>query len=499
MQEHEVLEQALPPPASIAAEAPAPMTSAALAAVEAALSAAMADANGDSLGVEGVSLAPVDGAQMGAAAAAAAAARRDYVLIDPAIRNRAIELVVNQNWKVTDAARVLGVKRSMLYKSVSRFKKDRKLDRVKKPIGPPRGGGDSGPPLTAAQTARLRMWAEEDRTLSPKVLAEKARVEFGYTVAVASVRRAIEGIQVKLLTDDEKARLREWAEDDRSLTHKALADKVKAEFGFSVSVATVNRALRGLHFSLERTSPLPPPAELWNSSDAVALRHEFGMAYMRLLPKRLKFVFVDEAQFSYSLLARLNSTSSSSPSSASSSGALSSLAPVESDEAALATAAAAASAPVCSVRTQQIAVTAAVMERGVLYYKAACTEATGTPFEALVTRVADALRRAAVEDAVIVLNAAYKMQALLQPDVVARLGHTLLFLPPDSPFLNPVEAFFCDWKLFVQRGPPPATERDLVKLIETCGASATADECAAYFRRMEAYIYPSVVRESILQ
>lgn len=491
MQEHEVLEHALPPPASIAAEAPAPMTSAALAAVEAALSAAMADANGDSLGVEGVTPAPVDGAPLGAATAA----RRDYVLIDPAIRNRAIELVVNQNWKVTDAARVLGVKRSMLYKSVSRFKKDRKLDRVKKPIGPPRG--ESGPPLTAAQTVRLRVWAEEDRTLTPKVLAEKARAEFGYTVAVASVRRAIEGIQVKLLTDDEKALLREWAEDDRSLTHKALADKVKAEFGFSVSVATVNRALRGLHFSLERTSPLPPPAELWNSSDAAALRHEFGMAYMRLLPKRLKFVFVDEAQFSYSLLARLNSTSSSSPSS-SSSATLSSLAPGESDEAALANAAA-ASAPVCSVRTQQITVTAAVMERGVLYYKAVCTEATTTPFEALVTRVADALRRAAVEDAVIVLNATYKMQALLQPDVVARLGHTLLFLPPDSPFLNPVESFFADWKLFVQRGPPPATERDLVKLIETCGASATADECASYFRRMEAYIYPSVVRDSILQ
>lgn len=484
-QEHDVLQQPLAPPAAIAAEAPAHMTSDALAAVEAALSAAMADANGDGLEVEGVSPAPGDGGHL-----AAAAARRDYVLIDPAIRNRAIELVVNQNWKVTDAARVLGVKRSMLYKSVSRFKKDRKLDRVKKPIGPPREGA-GGPPFTAAQTARLRVWAEEDRTLTPKALAEKARAEFGYAVAVASVRRAIEGIQVKLLTEEEKTRLREWAEDDRSLTHKALADRVKANFGFSVSVATVNRALRGLHFSLERTSPLPPPVEFWNSSDAVALRHEFGMAYMRLLPKRLKFVFVDEAQFSYSLLARFNSASPS-PSSA-----LSSLAPVESDEAMLA--ASAAAVPVSSVRTQQIAVTAAVMERGILLYQASCTEATATPFETLVTRVADALRRAAVPDAVIVLNATYKMQALLQPDVVARAGHTLLFLPPASPFLNPAESFFSDWKQLVQRSSTPATERDLVKVVETCGASATADECATYFRRMEAYIYPSVMREAILQ
>lgn len=390
---------------------------------------------------------------------------RDYVLVDPALRQRAIDLVVKERWTISDAARAIGIKASTLYKSIERFKKGKSQEASARPRGRP-------PVLSEDHAKRLRGWATEDRAITTQALTDKARAEFGFSVSLATVRRATMGLHTAQLTDAQEARVREWLDEDCSLTLKALASKLQMELGVSVTIAAVRRAMRGLHFSLKRWSAPPVAPEHWNTSEAIEARFEYGMEYIRLLAKRSRFVFLDEVQYSYSLRARTNA---SLP-----------VVPLGDPDAGQQV-----------VRSQPFSVAAAVTEGRLVMYKVRQGEYTELSFETVIVELADALRRGGISDAVIVLNAAYKAQALEHREIVAALGHTLLFLPPNSPFLNPAESFFAEWALLVRRGPLPATERDLLRLIEC--ATVSPEDCAKYFRRMESYIHPSITKSSIMR
>lgn len=346
--------------------------------------------------------------------------KRQAPPVDLAIRKRAIELVLDEKWTQTDAARALGVNRATLSQIIKRFKKD------------------------------------------PSSLGGSSRTPFA-------------------LSSEHRARIRAWVDDDCGLMLQALQNKARAAFGFPVSVAALNLALRSLHFSVTRLSaPLPLPPDQLNSNEALQMRYEYGLEYVRLFPKRHKLVFVGEAEFVFSVRTRPNATKT-----------VAMPATGESDEALSAQ---------FSVRAHQFSVTAAVMDSRVLLHRVRFGEHPDLSFETLVTRVADALHNAEIEDAVIVLGAEYRAKSVQSPGIAASLGHSLLFLPPDSPSLmNPVESFYGEWNTTVRRGAPPASEQELLHAIESCGATLTAEECAAYFRRAEMFIYPSILNERIVE
>lgn len=343
--------------------------------------------------------------------------KRQAPPVDLAIRKRAIELVLDEKWTQTDAARALGVNRATLSQIIKRFKKD-----------PSSLGGSSRTPLA--------------------------------------------------LSSDHRARIRAWVDDDCNLAVQTLQHKARAAFGFSVSVAAINLALRNLHFSVTRLSaPLSLPADQLNSDKALQLRYEYGMEYVRLFPRRHRLVFLGEAEFVFSVRTRTATTKA--------------VAAAESDE---------TLAAQFSVRAHQFSVTAVVMDSRVLLHRVRYGEHPDLSFETLVMRVADALHNAGIEDATIILGSEYRAKSLSSPEIAVSLGHSLLFLPPDSPsVLNPVEMFFADWNATVRRGPPPATEQELLKTIESCGATLAPEECAAYLRSAEAFIYPSILKERIVE
>ncbi|GAB9472847.1 hypothetical protein Gpo141_00010013 [Globisporangium polare] len=345
--------------------------------------------------------------------------KRQAPPVDLAIRKRAIELVLDEKWTQTDAARALGVNRATLSQIIKRFKKD------------------------------------------PSSLGGSSRTPFA-------------------LSSEHRARIRAWVDDDCGLVFQALQNKARAAFGFPVSVAAINLALRSLHFSVTRLSaPLPLPPDQLNSDEALQARYEYGLEYVRLFPKRHKLVFVGEAEFVFSVRTRPSAN-------------VKAVAPTESDEGLSAQ---------FSVRAHQFSVTAALMDSRVLLHRVRFGgDLPALSFETLVTRVADALHNAGIQDAVIVLGAEYRAKFLQSPGIASSLGHSLLFLPPDSPSLmNPIESFYGDWNATVRRGsPPPVSEQELLRAIESCGATLSQEECAAYFRKAEAFMYPSILKEQLV-
>uniref|UniRef100_A0A182W8X6 DDE_3 domain-containing protein n=1 Tax=Anopheles minimus TaxID=112268 RepID=A0A182W8X6_9DIPT len=61
-----------------------------------------------------------------------------------------------------------------------------------------------------------------------------------------------------------------------------------------------------------------------------------------------------------------------------------------------------------------------------------------------------------------------------------------IYLPPYSPFLNPIENLFSKWKNVVKR-TNPQNEADLMEAIANGATTLTADDCEGYIRNMWSY------------
>ena len=72
------------------------------------------------------------------------------------------------------------------------------------------------------------------------------------------------------------------------------------------------------------------------------------------------------------------------------------------------------------------------------------------------------------------------------------------FLPPYSPFLNPIENVFSVWKNLVIRGNAE-NKQQLRSLISSKLEEITHDHCEAFYRKMKGYVIRSGNGEIILE
>ncbi|KAG0438389.1 hypothetical protein DMUE_3120 [Dictyocoela muelleri] len=77
--------------------------------------------------------------------------------------------------------------------------------------------------------------------------------------------------------------------------------------------------------------------------------------------------------------------------------------------------------------------------------------------------------------------------------IISQLNSRILYLPPYSPFLNPIENVFSKWKNSVNRGEP-SNENQLKSFLTTCYDFVTAEDCEGFYRKMLSYI-PKAERE----
>lgn len=332
--------------------------------------------------------------------------KRSYKIIPQAIRERAIDMVANQGWKVKAAAATLGVNPSALAKTVSRAR-NRRIEEGARPRG-----------------------------------------------------------RAPRLSDAQREIVCDWVDDDCSKTLAQLAEDAKNEFGFPVSVSTIRRSLKAFHFSFKVVSKVP---ERRNCERTLQLRKEYALNFTRLFSSKDRFVFVDEVGFSCSLRVRGGWSHQTERTHIS----------------------------VGAVRSQNYSVAAAMTAKGLVMYTARRGAYNGDAFSAYITELLEKLREASIGNAVVVMdNVAFHKVQVIQNTFRAH-GHTLLFLPPYSPFLNPIEEFFSKWKGLVRRSAP-RTEQQLYAAIENCSQQVTESDCAGYFRHMEDYIHPSLMGEKIL-
>ena len=86
---------------------------------------------------------------------------------------------------------------------------------------------------------------------------------------------------------------------------------------------------------------------------------------------------------------------------------------------------------------------------------------------------------ARLADPIVVMdNVRFHSSPIVREELVV-LGLESKYLPPYSPFFNPIENLFQKWKNFVKR-QHPGSEEDLDRAINNVGNIVTPEDCAAY-------------------
>lgn len=81
-------------------------------------------------------------------------------------------------------------------------------------------------------------------------------------------------------------------------------------------------------------------------------------------------------------------------------------------------------------------------------------------------------------------------------ELITENGCELLYPPPYSPFLNPIENVFSKWKNFTKR-TNPKNEGELFQAIDNGANLKTPEDCEGYMRNMWGYLNRGLAEEAI--
>jgi transposase len=88
----------------------------------------------------------------------------------------------------------------------------------------------------------------------------------------------------------------------------------------------------------------------------------------------------------------------------------------------------------------------------------------------------------------------HKAERVMQ--LIETNGHHPVFLPPYSPFLNPIEELFSKWKNDIRRSESQ-NEDELYETVHNTSDNITAQNCANWVRHMESYLPKCLNRDEI--
>lgn len=254
-----------------------------------------------------------------------------------------------------------------------------------------------------------------------------------------------------------------------TLTLDNLSDWVLNRFGLLVSKSTIDRALKDFHYTLKRVTIVP---ERRNCETTVEERAVYAANFRMLEAENdeKNFVFLDEVGFS--VVSR--------PSRGRSRIGQSSYVVVSAS------------------RSRNISVIAAMNKYGMIYHKINERSVNGEDFKVFLKEIKTKCIEAEISNPIFIMDNAriHHYGGLFEdPEIVQ---YNIRYLPPYSPFLNPIENVFSVWKNNVIRGGA-MNESQLRTLIVVNFEAITSENCSSFYRKMLGYLARCSNRELILE
>lgn len=275
------------------------------------------------------------------------------------------------------------------------------------------------------------------------------------------------GERNKKINEVETERIQEWIDEDCSITLARIKERLFEEFNLTVSVQTISKCISNFNYSFKRTQIHPARR---NDEASLNARQTYANLFIRYLTatEEQTFVFIDEVGFCATMRSKYGRSQIGTS-------------PIH--------------VP-ATIRSRNVSVCCAITKEKALLFKAQTTAFNTGFFKDFLIELFQVFEHQGVQRATLILdNVAFHKSQQIQ-GLFENMPHELLFLPPYSPFLNPIENWFSKWKQYV-RQQRPANEENLLLLIERGLETLTRSDCNNYFRHMLSYLPRCQAREPI--
>ncbi|XP_015793261.1 uncharacterized protein LOC107369801 [Tetranychus urticae] len=249
--------------------------------------------------------------------------------------------------------------------------------------------------------------------------------------------------------------LRSWFDTDCTITLSEAKDKLFEKYDVNVCIQTIKNYLDKIHFSFKRISLVP---ERRNDPRVVLCRKIYAMEFMRLFGSRDVF-FLGETDIK--VHTRVNYGWSRQG---------------ERDN-----------VNVKTIRSKDFSV-GAVMDHSRLYFYETKEKSFNTELpKEFIKKFIEKLKDDKIKNAIIVMDndPFHHSEEILS--LVNENHHSIMFLPPYSPFLNPIEKLFSQLKHHVEKFKPNDAD-DVFTGVELVAQVISESDCTNYFKYMMTYL-----------
>lgn len=287
-----------------------------------------------------------------------------------------------------------------------------------------------------------------------------------YKVTNEMKKRSV-GHRPKKLTLEEQERICNLIDEDCTLTLRQIKTRMLEQNPQrEVSLSTIDRAIKAFHYSVKRVSFVP---ERRNALDIIQSRFDYAVLYNRIMVHREKIYFIDE--FGIQVNSRRSYGRSQKNIRANKVKA--------------------------QLRGRNYSIAAAMCINSLYLFTIQDRPYNVEHFGEFLTSLINHLAEDNIQSAYFVMdNVRFHRTDEIQQLIRAH-GHVPVFLPSYSPFLNPIEELFNQWKTIIKRRQP-TNEEQLYVEIHNASESVTQVNCQNYIRHMETYLGDCLNRNEIL-
>jgi transposase len=276
------------------------------------------------------------------------------------------------------------------------------------------------------------------------------------------------GNRRRILTEIQEQAIVSMIREDCTRSLQSLKNRMEKEHSVSVSRSTIHRRLDEFNFSLKRTSFIPD-----NNVDERILeaRRVYALDFQDWMHERdgNNIFYVDEVGFNASMRVLRGRSPRGER----------------------------AIQYVQRVRTRNISVCCAMSRIGTFHYQKQTSAFNRVTFKQFILDVIEKMRSVGLQNAIFVMDnvAFHKVEEVRE--MIESTGHMIKFLPAYSPFLNPIENMFSQWKQLVRAGSPNC-EAELIVLIDSVYNQISRVNCNAYFEHMLSFL-PRCEEKAIIE
>ena len=276
------------------------------------------------------------------------------------------------------------------------------------------------------------------------------------------------GVRRKSLTEEDKNFIMNLIDNDCGITLRRLKERCESERGVLVSQSTLKRCIDSFHYTMKRVHIIP---ERRNSACVIETRAQYANDFVQILSvlDDSKLFFIDEIGFNVSMRTRRGRSLVGTR----------------------------AVHNVTAIRARNISVCCAMNKNGIFEYLAQTTGFNTNSFVSFINVVLDRMTTSNISEAVFVMDNVPFHKCSIISEIITAAGHRVMYLPPYSPFLNPIENMFSKWKQHV-RSLRAQNEAQLLLNIENAANTISEDDCKNCYRHMLSFLPRCIRKESII-